>query len=126
MVQEIVDWRLAEYLQRPGKIESGEEGFVCRVIQSGGRPILKLPNRRDDERIPSGWVDLLVDDRQHRANFVKVAVNVVTLPGSDENVLAEILRDWFGPNAGQPRTRFQVLIGSSESGWTMKPVRAET
>ena len=33
------------------------------------------------------WVDLIVDGVKYRANFVKVAVNVVTLPDSDRNVL---------------------------------------
>jgi hypothetical protein len=125
MVREIVDWRLAEYLQRPGKIQSAEDGFVCRVIQSGGRPILKLPDRRNNESIPEGWVDLYADDKQYRANFVKVAVNVVALRDSKENVLAEILRGWFGPNAGQPGTRFQVVIEAGEDNWIMRPVDVE-
>jgi superfamily II DNA or RNA helicase/HKD family nuclease len=124
MVREIVDWRLAEYLQRPGKLESPENSFVCRVIQSGGRPILKLPDRRDGVRIPQGWIDVYAGDRKYRANFVKVAVNVMTLPDSKENVLAEIMRSWFGENAGQPGTRFQVVIEAGEDGWIMRPVHA--
>lgn len=125
LVREIVDWRLAEYLQRPGKFASGEDRFACRVIQSGGRPILKLPDRQSDTGIPIGWVDLFINGRHHRANFVKVAINVVTLPGSEENILSEILRGWFGPNAGQPGTRFQVLVEAGEDGWLMCPIRVE-
>ena len=58
MVREVVDWRLAEYVQRPGKVESGGDRFVCRLIQAGGRPILKLPERRADESIYrwTGWI----------------------------------------------------------------------
>jgi hypothetical protein len=40
-------------------------------------------------------------------------------------VLAEILRGWFGPNAGQPGTRFQVVIEAGEDGWIMSPVRGD-
>jgi hypothetical protein len=72
-----------------------------------------------------GWVDLSVDGRQHRANFVKVAVNVATLPGSDANILPEILRGWFGPSAGQPGTRFEVVVEAGEGGWLMRPIRGD-
>ena len=122
MVREILEWRLGEYLQRPGKAEVSQDRFICRVIQTGGRPILMLPERRDDSTIPTGWVDVTAEGVKYRANFVKVAVNVVTLPGSEENILGEILRGWFGPDAGQRGTGFEVAVEAGEDGWVMRPI----
>ena len=51
---------------------------------------------------PTGWTPVWVDGVEHEANFVKVAVNVMRRPGSDDNVLAGILRGWFGERAGAP------------------------
>jgi len=41
---------------------------------------------------------------RYEADFVRVAVNVARLPGEDRNRLPEILRAWFGPDAGLPGT----------------------
>ncbi len=70
LVRELVDWRLAEYL---GRGESGQESgrSVCRVLHTGGRPILKLPDRQMNAGIPFGWVDVLANDQPHVANFAK-------------------------------------------------------
>lgn len=42
------------------------------------------------------------------ANFVKVAINVVRIPGETKNALPGILGDWFGSDAGLPGTRQTV------------------
>lgn len=37
-------------------------------------------------------------------------------------MLAEILREWFGPDAGQPGTRFQVAFETAGDSLNMQPV----
>jgi hypothetical protein len=56
-----------------------------------------------------------------------VALNVVRLPGEDRNRLPEILRTWFGPDAGLPGTRHEVVPEEAEDGWRLRPAnRAQT
>src|SRR5690606_8128216 len=101
LVRELAEWRLAVYLRRSGDV-SGADRIVCRVFQSGVRPILKLPDRDQQPGIQEGWRAIVADGEDYQAKFVKIAVNVVARPGSDQNVLPGILRRWFGPEAGQP------------------------
>jgi hypothetical protein len=122
LVRELVDWRLAEYL---GRGESGQESgrFVCRVLHTGGRPILKLPDRQMNAGIPFGWVDVLANDQPHVANFAKEFVNVVRADRESEaNVLADIVRGWFGPEAGRPGTRYEVAFEPADDALRMLPV----
>lgn len=122
LVRELVDWRLAEYLDR-GDAPTAPDRFVCRVLHSGGRPILKLPDRKKTPGVPSGWVEVLANDRPYVVNFVKEFVNVVqTDLDSDENVLAELVRGWFGPDAGRPGTRFEVAFEPAGNQLRMQPV----
>jgi len=113
---------LAEYLDRPNaKAENGE--FICKVSHSSGRPILFLPDRKTAFGIPYGQTAVFVQDNEHSANFVKVALNVVTKPGSDRNELPQILRGWFGPDAGLPGTNHHVRFTPYEQGWRMSPAK---
>ncbi len=122
MVRELVEWRLAEYLQRPSTTSDSEGRLVCRVIHANRRPILKLPDREKVAGIPYGWTDVLIDGQPHEAKFAKQFVNVLRVAGSEENVLADVLRNWFGPDAGMPGTRFEVAFLSTEDAYTMVPV----
>jgi hypothetical protein len=88
-------------------------------VHSGGRPILTLPDRRSTTGIPSGWTDVLIDGTLHEANFGKAFVNVVRRRSSDLNVLPDILRGWFGPDAGLPGTKFEVCFDQTENGYRM-------
>ncbi|MFO0818324.1 MAG: hypothetical protein U1A77_10310 [Pirellulales bacterium] len=104
LLREIVDWRLAEYLQRGDSEQPG--GFASKVIHADSRPIVKLPNRSKAVGIPEGWTEVTIDGRVHVANFAKEFINVVrTDRESETNVLGDILRSWFGPDAGMPGTR---------------------
>jgi hypothetical protein len=68
-----------------------------------------------------------IDGTRYEADFVKVAVNVARLPGEDRNRLPEILRAWFGPDAGLPGTRHDVVLDKAEEGWRLRPAtRAQT
>ena len=116
--REIVDWRLAEYLQR-GETSGASEDIVCKVAQTGGRPILFLPSRDQRSDIPDGWIAVEVNHEPHRANFVKIAVNVLRSNHEDTNVLPAVLRDWFGPDAGMPGTNFRVTFKPDGDGYRM-------
>jgi len=120
--RELTDWRLAEYLSRGGGIPNGPDQFVCNVSHANQRPIIFLPDREKTPGIPSGWTDVAIDGNIFRANFVRIAVNVVTHPDSEENKLPEILSRWFGGDAGLPGTSHRVAFERNEDGFLMKPV----
>jgi superfamily II DNA or RNA helicase len=73
LVREIVDWRLAEYLDRSGTDdqEDPDRQFVCNVAQANGRPILFLPSGERRPVIPEGWTRISVEDEELEANFVR-------------------------------------------------------
>ncbi len=122
LVREIVEWRLAEYLQRPSVSNTGAGEIVCRISHAGGRPILFLPDRTTYPDMPRGWTDVVVEGQPHEANFVKVAVNVLRPKDSSKNVLSNVLRQWFGVNVGLPGTNFHVRFRESREGFLMEPV----
>jgi hypothetical protein len=66
--------------------------------------------------MPSGKTSIVADGEPYEADFVKVAVNVVRRPGSNENELPRILRGWFGPDAGRPGTNQRVVFQQRETG----------
>jgi hypothetical protein len=119
LAREVVDWRLAEYLDRPAL--AGADEIICKISHASGRPILFLPDRDQHAGIPHGITPIIIDGEPHEADFVKIAVNVVRREGGQSNRLPEILRGWFGPDAGQPGTGFRAAFVHSESGWELKP-----
>jgi hypothetical protein len=63
-----------------------------------------------------------VDGVQYQAHFVKVALNVQRTPGDTENRLPQVLRGWFGADAGRPGTRHQVAVELRDGTWIMRPL----
>jgi len=122
LVRELVDWRLADYLRRAIGASTERDAIVCKVIQSDGRPPLKLPDRERAPNIPDGWTTVTINGTNYEVNFVKIAINVIRLPGTDANVLPAIVRGWFGSDAGQPGTDFRVRIQRSGEDWAMDPI----
>ncbi|TAE77099.1 MAG: S24 family peptidase [Verrucomicrobia bacterium] len=51
--------------------------------------------------------------------FVKIACNVASPLGSEENQILPLLRGWFGENAGAPGTNYHVAFTRTETGWTV-------
>jgi superfamily II DNA or RNA helicase/HKD family nuclease/diadenosine tetraphosphate (Ap4A) HIT family hydrolase len=121
LVRELADWRLVEYLDRNPEPKN-DAGFICRVNRSGDRPILFPLDRDDSPSIPEGWTPIILDGEAFEANFVKVAVNVVRRPGSDENVLPEILMRWFGEDAGRPGSNHSVEFSWPNDLLALKPI----
>lgn len=127
LVRELVEWRLAEYLdrakresERVRRAANPDLGFVCKVIHSGGKPIVML-DREHNPGLPEGWTEIFVGDDRYRANFVKIALNVVRKGEGGPNVLADILRDFFGEHAGLPGTRRYVVFEREGSVLRMRP-----
>lgn len=120
MVRELCEWRFLEYLERR-EIEAGPDRFFCRVSHSNGRPILFLPNRDRNPAVPEGWVDIAVRGRRLQASLQKIAINVVTEPGSTENRLPSILRNWFGEDAGAPGTAHRVVFRNRGGIYELEP-----
>ena len=123
--RELAEWRLAEYLTRSGGDEPTELRFTCKVSHSDGRPILFLPSRESFPDLPVGWTAVEANSKSFEANFAKVAINVVRSPGSESNVLAEILRGWFGQDAGLPGTAHRVSFTRSGEILQMSPAAGD-
>jgi hypothetical protein len=84
--------------------------------------MLFLPDRAKHPGIPEGWTDVTADGERYKANFVKVAVNVMRRPGSEQNELPGVLRRWFGPDAGLPGTSVAVVFEPASEGYTLSPL----
>ena len=119
MVEEIVDFRLARYLFTKGS--ALEAAFRLKVIQASGRPILMLDRDRNPG-LPEGETQFIADDVIYTGNFVKIALNVAHHAGQPGNVLGDLLRSWFGPDAGQPGTVQFVELMPGRPHWQMRPV----
>lgn len=118
MVEELVDYRLARYLFTKGS--QLEEAFRLKVIQARGRPILILDRNRNHE-LPEGETPFVADDVVYTGNFAKIALNVAHRAGQPDNALADLLRSWFGTDAGQPGTLQYVELVSGQPHWHMRP-----
>jgi hypothetical protein len=119
MTAEMVEYRLARYLV--GKEEASTGAWVCKVSHSDGRPILFIDRNRYPD-LPEGEAELMADGRVYTGQFVKVALNVATLPGESGNALPALLRGWFGPSAGHPGTSHQVAFERVDGNLVMRPV----
>ncbi|MFO0135789.1 MAG: DEAD/DEAH box helicase family protein [Planctomyces sp.] len=130
MTGELVDWRLAAYcrsrgLER-GSAEQGAVRFECKVSHASGRAILFVPSVNQSPGRPTGPTDVVLPDGQLWVfKFVKVAVNVAGPPGPagvEQNQLSDLLRGWFGADAGLPGTDFRVRFELRDGQWSISPV----
>ncbi len=128
MTAEIVDWRLVAYAKSRGLSETiadGELAFEGKVSHANGRPILFLPDSSKVAGRPTGPTEVVLPDgSQWEFKFVKVACNVARPVGSNGNQLAELLRGWFGQNAGVPGTDFRVKFWKQDHQFHAAPSNA--
>ena len=124
MSGELVDFRLAAHA-RPRAVATG---FMAKVIQSRGKPFLKLPTVDEEPGRPDGPVLVrLPDGREWEFRFVKIACNVAgprdTKVGDKlQNELPALLREWFGTDAGLPGTTFEVEFHRTGPTWHIAPL----
>ena len=129
MTGELVDYRLAHYartrIEKTTELNAGR--FVAKVSHSGGKPILRLPTVKELPGRPVGPATAtLPDGSQWVFKFVKIACNVASPLGSEENQILPLLRGWFGENAGAPGTNYQLAFTKSETGWNVEPITVAT
>lgn len=124
MTEELVEWRLAAY-SKSHRLTSAPDAtvtFEAKVSHAGGRAILFLS---DQTKVPCRPVGLVIvqlpDGSDWEFKFVKVACNVAKPNGSNTNELSELLRNWFGDDAGLPGTDFKVHFELKQGHWTMQP-----
>lgn len=125
MTSELVDYRLAQYVRRPkpSRQSEGNISFEAKVSHANGRPILFVPDKTVCPGRPVGPTSVqLPNGSRWEFKFVKVACNVAAPEGEKTNQLSELLRNWFGPNAGLPGTGFVVRFTQEGEVWAAAPV----
>jgi hypothetical protein len=80
-----------------------------------------MPDRDRNTELPEGQTPFTADGVVYTGNFAKIALNVANRAGRPGNVLAELLRSWFGADAGQPGTVQYVELVPGEPHWQMRP-----
>ncbi len=131
MTVELVDYRLAQYrmrLREKTQVDAAGEvsSFRLKVLTNKRDPILHFGNRKDRDTLPAGETDVrLPDGSPWQFRFMKIACNVARPVGVQRNQLGDLLRRWFGPDAGKAGTDFHVDFRRSPDGWWVEPVGAK-
>ena len=82
-----------------------------------------MPEKSKQPHRPFGPTEInLPNGERWEFKFVKVACNVATPLGGSGNQLADLLREWFGPDAGLPGTDFKVLFETRDGNWHARPI----
>ena len=124
MTRELVDYRLAWYLTRKRRSDVSVEGFACKIIWNQRDPIVRLPPRTGIT-VPNGETDVrLPDGSIWQFRFASQFCNVARPAGVERNQLPDLLRQWFGPRAGQPGTDFHIRFYAGPDGLWVEPLRA--
>lgn len=89
-----------------------------KLTHNATNPILIL-DRRARPDTPVGDTEVDVDGETYVLRFVKIAVNVATRPGSKGNVLPDLLRGWFGEDAGWGDD--VVVLARRAGRWRLEP-----
>jgi superfamily II DNA or RNA helicase/diadenosine tetraphosphate (Ap4A) HIT family hydrolase len=125
LLREVLDWRLAQYLNRQGSGDANAD-IVCRVARNGDLPILLLPNAATTLHLEQGPSPMRIDGETFEALVEKIAINVVRKPDEDVNLLPQILRRWFGDEAGLPGRGERVRLKRGLSDFEMEALRTPT
>jgi hypothetical protein len=124
LLREILDWRLAQYLDRANPKEARAD-VICRLSRNkGDSPIIFLPRPATDLGLVLGPNKVSIDGEQFEAVIAKIAINVVRRNGEEgANRLPEILRRWFGDDVGLPGRGERVRLKRGEDGFELEPLR---
>src|SRR6186997_2233499 len=71
--------------------------------------------------LPKGTLDVVVDGQPMQAVIAKIAVNVIHGPDGSINELPNILRGWFGEQAGTPGRADRVRFHKEADTIVMEP-----
>jgi superfamily II DNA or RNA helicase/diadenosine tetraphosphate (Ap4A) HIT family hydrolase len=125
LIHELVDWRLARYLDT--KELSVSEHALAKVLRNtGGNPILML-RREANPPLPRGrGVRVRTDTGWVTFDFMKAAVNIARQGDGGPNMLPDLLTGWFGAAAGEPGTDHRVELWHTDDGWHAAPVQRES
>ena len=133
LTAELVDYRLAHYTRSRLRLEPALDAsdgsapvvfFSAKVSHANGKPILFLPSVEAEPARPVGPTRIrLTDGAEWVFRFVKVAGNIAhPVEATDnKNQLSDLLRQWFGPDAGLPGTGFEVDFTSDGATWSASP-----
>jgi superfamily II DNA or RNA helicase/SOS-response transcriptional repressor LexA len=124
LTSELIDYRIAQYnSSRLLKTDhQAPKSFLAKVTHSGGRPILMLPTVEEVPGRPVGPLEATLPDGSVWVfRCVRIACNVAGPKATDGNKLGELMRRWFGPDAGMPGTGFKVIFKHSPEGWSVAP-----
>lgn len=122
LLNELIDWRLARYLQTKG-LSRGEAALVKVIRSASGNQILMLGRDRNPDLPEGRGVRVRCESEWLTFNFKKVAVNIARRSSHGDNDHAELLRGWFGPDAGASGTEHRVRLWHGSDGWHAEPVQ---
>ncbi len=122
MTRELIDYRLAQYRRRRMREEEGPQSLVATLGWTGRDPCLEVR----DETTPGVLVAEVEGERwEFRFDGRRCTEAAPARPGPRRNRLPDLLRRFFGPEAGQPeRGAGEVAFTRGEEGWTFT-VRGE-
>jgi hypothetical protein len=99
--------------------------IVCSVAQNSGKnPILFLPRHKSGTYgvgLPKGDLSVRANGAPYTASVMKIAINVMRDAGG-ANILPQVLRAWFGSDAGAPGKRARVQFRLDGRQWVLEPV----
>jgi superfamily II DNA or RNA helicase len=116
-VLELLCFREFERASRPEAL-AALPPMLLKLTHNDRNPILML-DRKGRPDTPVGDTEVEVDGRVYLFRFVKIAVNVAVEPGSKKNVLPDILRRWFGADAGWGSD--SAKLSRRARGWRLEP-----
>src|SRR5262249_33644091 len=98
--------------------------IICRVARNGDQPpFLLLPNAATTLHLEQGPAPIQIDEQHFDVLIEKIAINVVRTLGEDVSLLPQILRSWFGDEAGLPGRNDRVRLKRGSSGFEMEALR---
>jgi hypothetical protein len=84
---------------------------------------LFLPSAAASLGLDQGPISIVIEGDIFEAMVAKIAINVVRKTGEAANRLPEILKTWFGDDAGLPGRGERVKLVRNETSFEIKPLR---
>jgi hypothetical protein len=98
------------------------EDVTLSVASNGRHPILFIPGNPAGKALPRGPLAIVANGRALVAQVAKIAINKATEPEASANILPDVLRGWFGADAGKPGRRERVRLRQAGQHVLLEPV----